>query len=180
MPISSVHPLPYSADPGAYFARLRHAPGAVLLDSGRPGAERGRYDILSAWPLAVHEPRDDESGRDYFHRLRQALRGLGSAELPESCELPFAGGLIGLLSYDFGARLETLPQRALDDNGLPLARFGLYGWALISDHQQATSQLLFHPSLPVAEATIEQIGAWMSGLWEAPAAAAEEGAHVQA
>ncbi|WP_312147640.1 chorismate-binding protein, partial [Stutzerimonas kunmingensis] len=151
MSICTLHALPYQADPAYWFERIRHAPGAVLLDSGRPKAERGRFDILSAWPLAVHEPRDDESGRDYFHRLRQALRGLGSAELPESCELPFAGGLIGLLSYDFGARLETLPQRALEENGLPLARFGLYGWALISDHQRRTSQLVFHPATTSSE-----------------------------
>ncbi|RMM03133.1 hypothetical protein ALQ86_05510, partial [Pseudomonas amygdali pv. eriobotryae] len=45
MPICSIHPLPYSADPIAFFARIREAPGAVLLDSGRPTAERGRYDL---------------------------------------------------------------------------------------------------------------------------------------
>jgi hypothetical protein len=32
----SVHPLPYRANPADYFAAIRHAPGAVLLDSGRP------------------------------------------------------------------------------------------------------------------------------------------------
>ena len=48
----------------------------------------------------------------------------GPATLPDGCELPFAGGLIGLLNYDFGTRLEPLPQRARDDSGLPLARWG--------------------------------------------------------
>lgn len=74
------------------------------------------------------------------------MRDLGPATLPDGCELPFAGGLIGLLNYDFGTRLERLPQRARDDSGLPLARLGLYGWALITDHQRRTSQLLFHPA----------------------------------
>ncbi len=151
MSICTLHPLPYQADPAHWFARIRHAPSAVLLDSGKPKADRGRFDILSAWPLDVLEPRDDESGRDFFQRLRHALRGLGPAELPDNCELPFAGGLIGLLSYDFGTRLETLPQRAADDSGLPLARFGLYGWALISDHQTRTSQLVFHPATASSE-----------------------------
>ncbi|MBA1238320.1 aminodeoxychorismate synthase component I [Pseudomonas kunmingensis] len=151
MSICTLHPLPYQADPAHWFARIRRAPSAVLLDSGRPKADRGRFDILSAWPLDVLEPRDDESGRDFFQRLRQALRGLGPAELSDNCELPFAGGLIGLLSYDFGTRLETLPQRAADDSGLPLARFGLYGWALISDHQTRTSQLVFHPATASSE-----------------------------
>jgi len=151
MSICTLHPLPYQADPAHWFARIRHAPSAVLLDSGKPKADRGRFDILSAWPLDVLEPRDDESGRDFFQRLRHALRGLGPAELPDNCELPFAGGLIGLLSYDFGTRLETLPQRAADDSGLPLARFGLYGWALTSDHQTRTSQLVFHPATASSE-----------------------------
>ncbi len=146
MPLCTLHPLPYKADPAHWFERIRHAPGAVLLDSGRPVAERGRFDILSAWPSAIFEPARSESGRDFFQRLRQALRDLGPATLPDGCELPFAGGLIGLLNYDFGTRLERLPQRARDDSGLPLARLGMYGWALITDHQRRTSQLLFHPA----------------------------------
>uniref|UniRef100_A0A1I7YQJ6 GNAT family N-acetyltransferase n=1 Tax=Steinernema glaseri TaxID=37863 RepID=A0A1I7YQJ6_9BILA len=32
MPTCTLHPLPYQADPAAYFARIRQAPGAVLLD----------------------------------------------------------------------------------------------------------------------------------------------------
>jgi len=147
MPICTLHPLPYKADPAYWFERIRHAPGAVLLDSGRPKATRGRFDILSAWPLSVLEPDENESGRAFFQRLRQKLRELGDAELPVNSELPFAGGLIGLLTYDFGSRLETLPQQAKDDSGLPLARFGLYDWALITDHQRQASQLLFHPAL---------------------------------
>ncbi|AHY43122.1 aminodeoxychorismate synthase, component I [Stutzerimonas decontaminans] len=151
MPICTLHALPYQADPAHWFERIRHAPGAVLLDSGRPKAERGRFDILSAWPVRMLEPGEDESGRDFFHRLRQALGELGEAVLPGDCELPFAGGLIGFLSYDFGSRLETLPQHAEDDSGLPLARFGLYAWALITDHQRQTSQLLFHPAAADSE-----------------------------
>ena len=86
---------------------------------------RGRYDLLSAWPLDTFEPEPDESGAVFFQRLRQALTLLGRADLPDDCALPFAGGLIGLLAYDFGGRLETLPNRALDALGLPAARFGL-------------------------------------------------------
>ena len=143
----SVHPLPYRANPADYFAAIRHAPGAVLLDSGRPSAERGRYDLLSAWPMTELVPLDDESGDDFLQRLRACLQQLGNAAIPEPYQLPFAGGLIGYLSYDFGRHLERLPSHAQDDLHLPDARLGLYAWALISDHQQASSQLLFHPRL---------------------------------
>lgn len=147
MPICSVHPLAYHVDPTGYFSLIRHAPGAVLLDSGRPQADRGRFDILSAWPLKAFAPQPHESGTAFLQRLRDSLVELGDAQLPDSSPLPFAGGLIGYLAYDFGRLLEPLPTEAIDDLHLPSARLGLYGWALISDHLQQTSQLVFHPSL---------------------------------
>ena len=147
----SVYPLPYLANPADYFAAIRHAPGAVLLDSGRPTADRGRYDLMSAWPQAELTLQPDESGRDFLQRLRNSLQQLGNAALPDAYELPFAGGLIGYLSYDFGRQLEQLPAHALNDLHLPDARLGLYAWALVTDHQAATSQLVFHPSLEPAQ-----------------------------
>ncbi len=147
MSTCSVYPLPYRANPAEYFAAIRHAPGAVLLDSGRPAAERGRYDLLSAWPLETLTVAPDETGSVFLQRLRQNLTQLGEADLPAGVELPFAGGLIGYLSYDFGRHLEPMPTLAADDLHLPDARFGLYAWALISDHHTQTSQLVFHPAL---------------------------------
>jgi len=151
MPTCTLYPLPYQPDPAAYFARLRQAPGAILLDSARPGAERGRFDLLSAWPLQHLQAQPGEAGRAFLQRLRDALQQLGDAQLPDGIQLPFAGGLIGYLSYDFGRRLEHLPSLAVDDLGLPDAQLGLYAWALITDHHLATSQLVFHPGLATEE-----------------------------
>lgn len=127
------------------------APGAVLLDAGRPTAQRGRYDLISAWPLAELAPTPDETANAFLQRLRQSLASLEACQPPADNPLPFVGGLIGYLSYDFGRRLEQLPARAVDDLGLADARFGLYAWALITDHQQQRSQLMFHPSLAASE-----------------------------
>ncbi|AYC32690.1 aminodeoxychorismate synthase component I [Pseudomonas cavernae] len=151
MPTCSLHALPYRADPADYFAAVRHAPGAVLLDAGRPAAQRGRYDLISAWPLAQLSLAADESANDFLHRVRTALARLGPTSPPENCELPFVGGVIGYLSYDFGRHLESLPIHAVDDLHLPDACLGIYPWALISDHLLGTSQLVFHPSLATSE-----------------------------
>ncbi len=151
MSTCSLHSLGYRADPSTFFAAICDAPGAVLLDAGRPGADRGRFDILSAWPLAQFTPAADESAKAFLQRLRQALADLALADVPSGVELPFAGGLIGYLGYDFGRGLEHLPSRAQDDLQLPTATLGLYAWALISDHQLGTSQLLFHPALAESE-----------------------------
>jgi len=128
-----------------------HAPGAVLLDAGRPAAQRGRYDLISAWPLAALAPTPDETANAFLQRLRQSLSELGEAESPRENPLPFVGGLIGYLSYDFGRRLEQLPAQAVDDLDLADARFGVYAWALITDHQLQRSQLMFHPRLAASE-----------------------------
>lgn len=152
LPLVRCIPLRYEANPSLRFQQIRHAPGAVLLDAGQPKAYRGRFDLMSAWPLEVLEPQPQESGLAFFQRLRQALARLGSVTLSESDHaLPFAGGLMGMLSYDFGQRLESLPQRAVNDIELPDARLGLYAWALISDHQQQRSYLMFHPALALEE-----------------------------
>ncbi|MCQ4289397.1 aminodeoxychorismate synthase component I [Pseudomonas stutzeri] len=151
MPLCTVHALPYQPDPAQWFERIRHAPGAVLLDSGRPVAERGRYDLLSAWPIEILEPLITETGNAFFARLRNALEALGDADAPADIELPFTGGLLGFLAYDFGSRLERLPTNAAQDLQLPHAQLGLYAWALINDHHSQTTHLVFHPKLPDAE-----------------------------
>jgi hypothetical protein len=55
----------------------------------------------------------------------------------------------------------------------------------VSDRLMVMAQGRISPSIPVGEATVEQIGIWMSGLWgQGPGspgvAAGKEGAHVQA
>ncbi|MFJ4143767.1 aminodeoxychorismate synthase component I [Pseudomonas sp. NPDC089734] len=151
MPTCSLYPLHYSSDPAEYFKRVRHMSGAVLLDSGRPEADRGRFDLFSAEPLEQLVVEPGESGTAFLQRLRDSLARLGLAQLPDESELPFAGGLIGYLSYDFGRRLEPLPTCSIDDLQLPDARFGLYAWAVISDHQAGTTHLMCHPALPETE-----------------------------
>jgi len=151
MPHCFIHPLPYQEDPGDRFALIHRAPGAVLLDAGRPFATRGRYDLLSAWPLAELAPTADESAKAFFARVRSALQSLGEVQAPENRELPFVGGMIGYFGYDFGRRIERLTAPALDDLDLPDARLGLYAWAQVTDHQERTSQLVFHPTLAQSE-----------------------------
>jgi simple sugar transport system ATP-binding protein len=51
----------------------------------------------------------------------------------------------------------------------------------ISDRLVVIAKGRVSPSIPVAEATVERIGEWMSGLWPGgPASTAKEGAHAEA
>ncbi len=164
MPTCVIHPLPYHADPRPRFARVHAAPGACLFDGGRPTSQRSRFDLLSAWPERTLAPETGEDGRAFLARCRTALAQLGRAEAPAGIDLPITGGLLGYLAYDFGRRLERLPEQAGEDLGRPVAALGLADWALVSDHVRRTSQLVFHPSL-AAERRAELIA-----LYEADAA----------
>lgn len=168
MSVCTLHPLPYHADPRPRFARIQAAPGACLLDGGRPHAERGRFELFSAWPEQTLAPRPDEDGRAFLARCRAALAELGRADTPAGVELPFTGGLLGYLAYDFGRRLERLPAQAADDLALPDARLGLYAWALVTDHRRQTSQLVFHPRL-TAERRAALIALFEAGADAPPA-----------
>jgi len=149
-PYCTLQPLPYQSDPTHLFARIARAPGAVLFDSAQRSEHLGRYDLQSAWPLASFAPAPRETAQAFLARLRRALAAMGEARLPDNCELPFIGGLIGWLSYDFGRALQALPARS-PQSKRPLAQLGLYAWALITDHQRQQTCLLFHPHCPLAE-----------------------------
>ncbi|WP_192034681.1 aminodeoxychorismate synthase component I [Halomonas sp. YLGW01] len=144
-----ITPLPYRPDPLGYFGPLRERRGAVLLDSGRPQGPGGRYDIISAEPLAlmsvspsgqvdcdIDPPLPEEP-----IAAQKALLSRLAVEAPES-DLPFLGGLIGYWSYDFGRCLEPIAGQAADLVDLPWSRVGLYDWAIIQDHALGESFLV--------------------------------------
>jgi len=150
--------LPYVTDPLAIFARLRLRPGAVLLDSGRPKAS-GRYDIISSDPLAVLSigldgtatldssqlPAPPQTLGDAPFALQQWLLDQLDLTMPHN-ELPFTGGLIGYWSYDLGRHTQQVPSQRPAPNTLPLARLGLYDWALIIDHVEQQASLIAPPA----------------------------------
>ena len=137
-------PLTYHADPAHYFQQVHHAAGAVLLDSSQPISQRGRFDLLSAWPLASISPHPQEPLTAFRQRCQALLQQLSTCQAPEALELPFTGGLIGYLTYE----LNSLSQ-ATELEGLASATVGLYDWALINDHQEKSCWLMCHPSMSV-------------------------------
>ncbi|WP_238400671.1 aminodeoxychorismate synthase component I [Legionella bononiensis] len=111
------------------YKKFCDLPGFVLLES--TDKARGRYDILSAYPYdRVVIWSNQESKNSSPDTLRDLLLDHESIN-----DLPFQGGAIGYISYDFGAQLlgiKTMPQESLSD--MPLLDMGLYDWAIIADH----------------------------------------------
>lgn len=143
------HELAYTSDSATLFARIKHKPWAVYLDSGQPGSQYGRYDIIAADPLITlstngdqTEVRDDTgthiSAADPFLLLKQALAPYA---MPV-CELPFCGGAIGYFGYDLVRSLEHLPTLAIDAEHMPQMMVGVYDWAVIVDHREQRAWLV--------------------------------------
>lgn len=138
-----VIPLPYSINTAAAFQAVSDLPAPVWLDSGRPLAAGGRYDIISADPIQTLTLTADSERP--FAQLDDLLCELCPQEKNE--RLPFCGGAIGYAGYELGMRGNHLPaDKRSTGLGLPAGFFGLYSWAFIADHQLEASYLVFHPA----------------------------------
>jgi len=161
MDTAQVTPVPYQSDSCAYFARLRGLPGAVFLDSARPHASAGRFDILAAEPVCVVSSRGArtetvgpqlrrESDGDPLDALQAAIGRYLPPRPVVAGEWPFPGGAIGYFGYELLHGRTHLPRRTAEA-ALPDMRVGIYRWALIQDHDRRRSALVSLPGLDEAE-----------------------------
>jgi para-aminobenzoate synthetase component 1 len=135
----SITSLPYSSSLIENYHRLSHLPDFVLLDSGCK--QRGRYDIVSAYPYdRISISADDQDFKNGFDNFRKRVQAL---QKPSHGELPFQGGAIGYVSYDFAAKMNGIYSLTHPlFKGVPILEFGFYDWAIITDHQAQTVSLI--------------------------------------
>ncbi|TQV77065.1 aminodeoxychorismate synthase component I [Aliikangiella marina] len=150
------------------LSQMMAEPWAVMLDSAGENLTYNRYDIFSFAPtiklsfkagnVELAELQLGDNTQDKFQYqtthivenpielMRELLKRYKGASkqnksAPDGFALPFYGGWMGYISYDYGRYLETLPELTEDDINLPELQFGLYQWALITDHQDKTSRI---------------------------------------
>ncbi|MBW2941529.1 aminodeoxychorismate synthase component I [Zhongshania aquimaris] len=150
--------LPYHRDSCDLFARLKHLPYPVFLDSAAPFSEFGRYDILCAQPeevISLNTINYDDINT-FLIKTEQRLNQLCD-HYSHNEELPFCGGAIGYLSYDLAEISQSIggKQRASIDPPTPLFHAGIYPWAIIVDHGHQECELVAQPG--VNDATLAHI-----------------------
>lgn len=121
--------LPYTTDQLRCYQAYCKLPGFVLLESS--DTIRGRYDILSAYPYDGLVGFYDASELKTF--VESVCQKSGSSHHESS--LPFQGGIIGFVTYDYAVEQcklgrEKLPQLAT----VPLVSMQCYDWAIVVDH----------------------------------------------
>ncbi|MEC8219061.1 MAG: hypothetical protein VX014_00390, partial [Verrucomicrobiota bacterium] len=121
MKIVEIHNPPSAETLVDRFGRQRYC---FVLDSAQSNDGLGQWSFFGAEPF-VTVPGD-------LADLRQAMRPY---QLDVQTEIPFIGGAVGYLSYDYGRRLETLASLAEDDRQIPDMHFGLYDGVAALNHE---------------------------------------------
>ncbi|MGB0344305.1 MAG: aminodeoxychorismate synthase component I [Coraliomargarita sp.] len=102
-----------------------------VLDSAQSNNGLGRWSFLGAGPFDRVEGDLDT--------LRQAM---ASRKIVNNTRIPFIGGAVGYIAYDYGRSIETLPSLAKDDRRIPPLRFGLYDSIAAYDHANGVLHLV--------------------------------------
>ena len=127
--------LPYVENAQCYFMALSGRSHLTWLDSGRPGRDEGRLDILAADP--VESLAIDSNNA---HQVPEVIRDwLARGEA--ASEAVFSGGVLGVLSYELG-RLwmglsDSTKPRLINDGFI-----ALYDWMVVVDHERRVAQLV--------------------------------------
>ncbi len=130
-------------DPVAVLRALAPLPYPFLLHSGVQDP-RARWSFFGADPFAVFRGDDLPSARAMWRRMSATVR----ASDPSPTLVPFTGGAVGYWAYDYGRRLERLPDVARDDLRLPDGVIGFYDVIGAYDHH-ARQAWLFSSGLPL-------------------------------
>ena len=73
----------------------------------------------------------------------ELLRGLMAKYTVENtAEIPFVGGAVGFLAYDYGRQIEALPALTQDDRGMPDIHFGFYDGIAALNHETGVLSLI--------------------------------------
>ncbi len=148
MRLPKLQAVPYHQDSSSLFSAIADLPWSVFLDSGKPGSNQGRYDVLAAEPRTtvvtqngttrISSPNGNATSTSSpFSLVKHAL---GKKQQP--INIPFIGGAIGYAGYGLANYLPGLPDISIDISGMPDMYFGIYDWALVVDHKEKQSWLV--------------------------------------
>ncbi|MBE7563364.1 aminodeoxychorismate synthase component I [Acidithiobacillus sp. HP-6] len=158
------------------FASLAETDWSQWLDSSARTPGQGRYSIMvtqprrriwqhqgQLWVADGNQPAQ-LSTSSLWQVLRESLANLPATQLPQDEDLPFSGGVLGYLAYDFALAEQGLAMP--ETTFWPEAAFGVYDTAFMVDHLESCSWLLA-PEDQMASVRLQ---------WEARLAAVQESA----
>ena len=142
---------PYLEDPCQWLEIFKGLPNLALLDSCHFGGDSGRYHIITGAPQQWLTLQDGElyyrtasdattTKAASAEQCWQAIASLQSVADIE-IDLPFCGGLLGFLGYEFGVWSE-LGIKPSNEINFPDFAVGNFRWALVQDNLNRSSTLV--------------------------------------
>jgi anthranilate synthase component 1 len=137
---------------GVYRKLAAGRPGTFLLESAEPGASFSRWSFVGVDAVASLSVVDGEAAwtgdvpaglrfdGDPFAALGAAWRAVQGPRLPGLP--PLTGGFVGYLGYDVVRRIERLPDKAVDELGVPELTMLLVTDLAAVDHHECTVVLI--------------------------------------
>jgi anthranilate synthase component 1 len=144
--------LPSRAVPLELFRALYGGePAAFLYESLEAHGGRGRYSFVGAKPYAVLRCRGREVELELDGQVRrdsgpplELLRKLIRVRSDVPPVAPFCGGAVGYLGYDTVRWCETVPEKNVDDLGVPDAHFLFPQEIICFDHLEKVIHVLLY------------------------------------
>ena len=121
-------------------------PLCFILDSAQSN------DGLGEWSFFGSDPYKIVSGD-----LDDLQRSMREHVLPAHSVIPFTGGAVGYLSYDYGRRLENIPSLCADDRSIPDMQFNLYDGVAAYNHVSGVLYLIGHNIQVDSDIVIERL-----------------------
>jgi anthranilate synthase component 1 len=137
---------------GVYRKLAGGRPGTFLLESAEPGASFSRWSFVGVDARASLSVADGGAvwngdvpdglprGGDPLAVLGEAWRALKGPRLPGLP--PLTGGFVGYLGYDVVRRIEKLPEKAVDELGIPELTMLLVSDLAAVDHHECAVVLI--------------------------------------
>ena len=116
-------------------------------------------DGLGDWSFFGAEPLDTIRGNS-LGELRDKMEPFARPD-PTGISIPFTGGALGYIGYDYGRRIESIPELALDDRELPDMHFGLYDGVAALEHATGKLYLIAHGLNEAPSSIIERMESWL-------------------
>lgn len=135
--------LPYQENMIHYYHSLSDFEGFSLLES--IDKHYGRYDIVTALPYDIQNNVAQPT-------LPRGTKNYGS------CNLPFQGGVIAALSYEYGNYLRGLSSLdSILNSQLNFNTFQFFDWGIVVDHKLKRTQLYARNTQKCTPAIIKSV-----------------------
>ncbi len=152
----NIKDLDYSIPSIKYFDIIKNNDWSVFLNSNHQKYSDQRFDILTSNPVekVILDSSDKgfENNKDeIFTRIQNIMK---KSKCSPQKDIPFCGGAIGFMSYDYGNKLHKVKSYKPKDFNYPLMAFGIYDWCITYDHFKKKSFILFHEKNDIVDKII--------------------------